>query len=78
MRTPKTTIGQRLRAARLARGLTQAQLAAVSGVQQATLSKLESGAKTRASFTTMACLARALDVRPSWLLSTDPDAPGGP
>ncbi|MER5172378.1 helix-turn-helix domain-containing protein [Thioclava kandeliae] len=42
-RTP-ADIGHAIRAARKARGLTQTQLATLSNVGQATISKLESGA----------------------------------
>jgi transcriptional regulator with XRE-family HTH domain len=43
-----------------------------------TISRIESGASAAPAFTLVASLARVLDIAPSWLLSADPDAPGGP
>jgi transcriptional regulator with XRE-family HTH domain len=76
MRTPRTVLGHRLRTARLARGLTQAQLSARLGMRRSALSEV--GIVTTPAATTLAALAHALDVTPAWLLSSDPNAPGGP
>jgi transcriptional regulator with XRE-family HTH domain len=73
-----TTLGQRLRATRLVRGLTQDALAERSGVDARVIRRLERGDALARRFTTIAALARVLDIAPSWLLSDDPDAPGGP
>jgi transcriptional regulator with XRE-family HTH domain len=78
MRTPRTVLGHRLRAARIARGLTQAQLAARLGTRRSAISAVETGIITTPAATTLAALAQALDITVSWLLSDDPDAPGGP
>lgn len=52
-----------LRTIRLKRKLTQAQLAAKSGVDQATVSNLEAG-KTSPSWETAYRIAKALGVKP--------------
>ena len=79
MSTPDVmTIGQRLRTARLARGLSQAQLARAAGLSSQAVNQIERGVHPAPRFTTIAALARVLDVTPSWLVSTDPDAPGRP
>ena len=54
-------IGQRLRALRLARGLSLAQLAAQSGISDATLSRVETG-KSLTSAHNLYTLSRVLDV----------------
>jgi transcriptional regulator with XRE-family HTH domain len=59
------TLGRRLRQTRLARGMTQTQLAKLSGVKQSDISKLERG--DSASSVGIARLARALGVDPLWL-----------
>jgi transcriptional regulator with XRE-family HTH domain len=75
---PRGLLGTRLQTARLARGLTQTQLATQVGVVADTISCIESGANAAPAFTLVAALAQALDITPYWLLSADPDAPGGP
>ena len=74
----RTTVGQRLCTARLARGLSQAQLASTSGVSTQTISDVERGVHATPRLSTVVTLARVLDIAPFWLVSTDPDAPGGP
>lgn len=59
------TIAERLKAARKAKQLTQAGLAAKSGVVQQTIAKLETG-KFKAT-RHLVELAAALDVSPEWL-----------
>lgn len=54
-------IGGRLQALRQARGLTQAKLAALIGIETVTLSRYETGAKG-ASVTTLSRAAKALGV----------------
>lgn len=78
MDTADHTLGHRLRATRLVRGLTQEALAERSGVDARVIRRLERGTALARRFTTVAALARALDIAPSWLLSDDPGAPGGP
>jgi transcriptional regulator with XRE-family HTH domain len=75
--TDRVLLGQRLCAARHARGLTVAQLADASGVFVDLIGAIERGSPRPTGFTTVAALARVLDIAPSWLLSSDPDAPGG-
>jgi transcriptional regulator with XRE-family HTH domain len=71
-------IGHRLRTARLAWGLSQEQLSARSGVSAHAIGLIERGQVTRLRFGTLIALTNALDIEPSWLLSVDPDVPGGP
>lgn len=56
---------QRLKAARTKKGLTQAELADLVGVNQATISKLETGGVDR--FEKIELLAAKLSVSPAWL-----------
>jgi transcriptional regulator with XRE-family HTH domain len=60
-------LGVRIAAARDAAGLTQVELAALAGLRQAELSKIERG-KRNASAATVAALARALGVTSDSLL----------
>lgn len=59
------SIGNRIRAARRARGLTQKELAASVGISQATLSELETGES--AGTTMLATFAKALKVNAYYL-----------
>jgi transcriptional regulator with XRE-family HTH domain len=68
-------IGQRLRACRADRGLTQAQLAQRAAVSAHTLSRLERTVTSPPRATTLVRLATALDVDPAWLRSGEPEAP---
>lgn len=61
------TLGQRLRLARQARGLTQARLAELARVEQATISRLETSERQRADDATVARLADALGLDGAWL-----------
>jgi transcriptional regulator with XRE-family HTH domain len=63
-----TTIGERLKAARRERGLTQEELAARAGVSKDIIAKLEQGQRTTARIATLARIARALGVTLSGLL----------
>jgi transcriptional regulator with XRE-family HTH domain len=53
-----------LRQARLKRKLTQEQLAAIAGVDQATISNLESGNIAAPSWPTVSRISQALKVKP--------------
>ena len=64
-----------LRLARLAAGLTQFALAERVGVTEGMISRLESGARQRPSYTTMVRIGRALGV-PHEQLFPVPDVPG--
>ena len=63
-----TTIGARLRLAREQRVMSQADLADASGVQEATISRLENGRVDRPRFVTVRKLAEVLGVDAAWLL----------
>jgi len=60
-------LGDRLRSLRLARFMTQDQLAQSSGVGRVTIARLESG-QTTPHMRTVRALAAALDVPPSELV----------
>jgi transcriptional regulator with XRE-family HTH domain len=66
-------VGRRLRAARDERGLTLAQLAALTGLTKAHLSRLESGER-QASIGALVGLSSALGTKVSALLGEDVDA----
>lgn len=61
MPTPTTALGERLRAARRAKGLTLRDLAAQIGVSASLLSQVENG-KSQASVTNLHALVTALDI----------------
>jgi transcriptional regulator with XRE-family HTH domain len=56
------SLGQQLRAQRLARGLSQAALAAKAGIAKVSVEKIEAGQRTP-SWAMLDRLARALDCR---------------
>lgn len=70
------TTGERIRAARIAAGMTQAELADKVGVKFAAIHKYETGKIENFKRATIAKLAVALDVRPAYLLgfTDDPSA----
>lgn len=59
------TIAQRLKAARLEKGWSQAHLAAEAGVSQSAIGNIESGLRQRPR--ELVALARAVGVMPEWL-----------
>lgn len=59
------TIAQRLKAARLEKGWSQAHLAAEAGVSQSAIGNIESGLRQRPR--EVVALARAVGVLPEWL-----------
>jgi transcriptional regulator with XRE-family HTH domain len=59
---PGMTVGQALKAAREARGISQGTLARESGISSAQISRLETGDREDAKLATVAALARALGV----------------
>ncbi|ELU3013108.1 helix-turn-helix transcriptional regulator [Salmonella enterica] len=61
----KTTLAERLKEARNARGLTQKALGELIGVSQAAIQKIETGKAVQT--TKLVDIARALKVRPEWL-----------
>ncbi|EBU8673086.1 helix-turn-helix transcriptional regulator [Salmonella enterica] len=63
----KTTLAERLNAARKAQGLTQKALGDLVGISQAAIQKIETGKAS--SSTKIIELAKVLDVHPEWLSS---------
>jgi transcriptional regulator with XRE-family HTH domain len=79
MHTPDaTTIGQRLHAARRARGLTLVQLETLSGVPFSAISRLERDRIRAPRFGTVVAVAAALAVEPDWLMWGAAGAPERP
>jgi transcriptional regulator with XRE-family HTH domain len=60
--TTALSVGGRLRALRLARGLSQEALSQASGVSATIISRIERGAIVEPSLGTLRALSRALDV----------------
>src|ERR1700743_3989609 len=69
------TLGDRIRAVRMRRGLTQKELTAASGVSLSLLKKLESGTLTTARPEPLRTLAGSLDVTVSSLAAGPDEAP---
>lgn len=63
----KTTLAERLKEARSARGLTQKALGDLVGVSQAAIQKIETGKANQT--TKLVDIANALGVMPDWLSS---------
>lgn len=73
------TLGLRLRHARKElRKLTQPQLASAAGIKQPSLSELETGETKEISGPVLIALARALRVRPEWLVTGEEPIESGP
>lgn len=62
------TIGERIKSARINLGMTQEELGKRIGVQKAAINKYETGTVVNLKRTTIANLAKALNVDPTWLL----------
>ena len=67
------TTGDRIKQARKAANMTQKELAEKLGVKFSVISKYENGRVTNLKLETIAELADALDVKPSWLMCMDDD-----
>lgn len=65
------TTGERIKAARKAAGLTQTELADKIGVKYSAIHKYESGMIVNLKRETISSIAKALDVKPSWLMCID-------
>ena len=65
----ETSTGARVRQARMRSALSQAQLAQLTGVAEATINRIELGRNTQPRFVTVHKLAEALQVNPGWLLT---------
>ena len=61
-------IGQKIKEARLARGLTQQELGDIVGVQKSAIAKYEKGRVVNIKRSTLQKIASALEIRPSELL----------
>jgi DNA-binding Xre family transcriptional regulator len=66
-----------LRAERERQGLSLSDLSQRSGIDRATLSKLETGKVSNPTVGTLRAVARALNKRLSWSLSDEPSVTGG-
>ena len=69
------TTGERIKEARLKAGLTQQELAEKIGVKFSAVHKYESGLVVNLKRETIAALATALNVKPSWLMCMDEEKP---
>ena len=61
-------IGQKIKKARLERGLTQQELGALVGVQKSAIAKYENGRVVNIKRNTLQKIAKALNIRPSELV----------
>lgn len=61
-------IGQKIKKARLERGLTQQELGNIVGVQKSAIAKYENGRVVNIKRSTLQKIAKALNIRPSELL----------
>ena len=68
----KLTIGTRLREARIAKGITQEQLAKIAETNQAVIQKIENGKSLQPRMVDR--LALALGVNPAWIQWGEPFA----
>lgn len=64
-------IGQKIRKARLERGLTQQELGNIVGVQKSAIAKYENGRVVNIKRSTLQKIASALKIRPSELIFTE-------
>lgn len=61
-------IGQKIKKARIERGLTQQELGNIIGVQKSAIAKYESGRVVNIKRSTLQTIAKALNIRPSELI----------
>ena len=61
-------IGQKIKKARLERGLTQQELGNIVGVQKSAIAKYENGRVVNIKRSTLQKIAKALNIRPSELI----------
>ena len=64
-------IGQKIRKARLERGLTQQELGDIVGVQKSAIAKYENGRVVNIKRSTLQKIVSALNIRPSELIFTE-------
>ena len=65
---PMTPLELKLGALRMAKGLSQAELAARAGVSRATINRIENGRSRTVNLDMLAAIAKALDVAPAALI----------
>lgn len=68
------TTGDRIKQARLQAGMTQSELAEKIGVKFSAIHKYETGLVVNLKRETIAALAEALNVKPSWLMCMDDES----
>jgi transcriptional regulator with XRE-family HTH domain len=66
-------VGQRMYARRKRLQLTQARLAALTGMTQGSIARIETGKAKEVESSTLIALARALGVSTDWLLGLAPE-----
>lgn len=64
-------IGQKIKKARLEKGMTQQELGDIVGVQKSAIAKYESGRVVNIKRSTLQKIASALNIRPSELIFTE-------
>ena len=64
-------IGQKIKKARIERGLTQQELGNIIGVQKSAIAKYESGRVVNIKRSTLQKIAKALNIRPSELIFSE-------
>lgn len=64
-------IGQKIKNARIAKGLTQQELGAIVGVQKSAIAKYENGKVVNIKRSTLQKIASALNIRPTELVFTE-------
>ena len=64
-------LGQKIKKARLERGLTQQELGKIVGVQKSAIAKYENGRVVNIKRSTLQKIASALEIRPSELMFND-------
>lgn len=64
-------IGQKIKSARIAQGLTQEELGKILGVQKSAIAKYENGRVVNIKRSTLQKIAKVLNIRPSELIIGD-------
>ena len=71
-------IGEKIRSARLAKGMTQEELGNRLGVQKSAIAKYESGRVVNIKRSTLKKISEILDIRPAELIGDVPPNPHSP
>lgn len=64
-------IGEKIKAARIAKGMTQEELGKILGVQKSAIAKYENGRVVNIKRTTLKKISDVLDIRPAELIFTE-------